>query len=209
MGTGPADSGRAPIRVRMAVLVIVAAVAMGAVLIALSSSDPHRSGTNNVPGAGEIAQLRPGQSRCQEVDVPRGTDQLAVAGMSDSGAVPALAVTLSGGTRTLAAGKTRETAPDGRPLVNLRPIPPAGLARVCVRNAGRHGIALLGISDAFGIDYYEGRQTWWEAAPALARRFGFGKAGFVGAWTFWMALALVAAALIASWRALAEAESRT
>ena len=79
---------------------------------------------------------------------------------------------------------------------------------MCVRNAGRHGIALLGISDTFGVDYYEGRQTWWDTAPALAQRFGFGKAGFVGAWTFWMALALVAGAMIASWRALARAESR-
>ena len=208
VGTGPADSGRVPTRGRKVVLAAAVGVAMGAVLITLSSSGLHRTGTNNVPGVEEVAQLRPSQSRCQEVDVPRRTDQLAVAAASDAGAVPALAVVLSVGTRALALGRTRETAPDGRPLVNLRPIPPAGPARVCVRNAGRHGIALLGISDTFGVDYYEGRQTWWDTAPALAQRFGFGKAGFVGAWTFWMALALVAGAMIASWRALALAESR-
>jgi hypothetical protein len=180
---------------------------MGAVLVVLSDSDPRRSGTNNVPSASEVGRLDSGKRKCQEVDVPAGADDVAVAGVSDSGTVPTLALTLSG-MSTTASGETRDTAPDGRPLASLHPVPPAGAARLCVRNVSRDGVVLLGISDTFGVDYYEGHETWWQVAPAVARRFAFGKAGFVGAWTFWLALALVAGAMIAGWRALAESGAR-
>lgn len=190
---------------RIAVLGIAAAVALGAVLAVLSGSDQHRSGTNNVPAAGEVAQLERGERRCQAADVPASTDQLAVAAVSGSGAVPALAVTLGSGPRPLASGRTRGIAPDGRPLADLQPAPPDGQLRVCVRNADDDVVALQGVSGTFGVDYYDGTQSWWEAAPAVAQRFGLGKTGFMGAWTFWLATALVAGALIAGWRALAEA----
>ena len=100
-------------------------------------------------------------------------------------------------------------APDGDPLASLEPVPRAGAAEVCVRNVGLGPVALLGISNVFGIDFYSrSDQSWWQALPSVARHFGFGKSGIVSAWAFWFALALVVGGLVAAWRALASPEVR-
>jgi hypothetical protein len=195
---------------RTALLGLAVAIAVGTVVLVLSGSEPRRSGTNNVPGGGEIAQLDPGDRRCQAADVPGGTGRVAVPAYSPAGEPVRLAVTVrsaAGGARSL--GSTSAVAPDGDPLAPLEPAPPSGAAEVCVRNAGAGRVALLGISNVFGVDFYpRSDQSWWQAAPAVARHFGFGKSGLVGAWALWLALALVLGAWIAAWRALASPGAR-
>jgi hypothetical protein len=192
-----------------AVLAIAVAVALAAVLVVVSGSDPRRTGTNNV-GGGEAARLGPGQHRCQPGETPGATRAVAVAAYSPGGEAVRLAVALRDDRdRLLTAGRTLDVAPNGYPLANLRPTPVAGGARVCVRNATAGTVVLLGVADTFGVDYYGDRESWWQAAPSIARHFGFGKAGFLGAWTFWLTLALIAAAWIGSWRALAGSGARS
>lgn len=195
---------------RTALLAIAVAIAVGTVLLVASGSDLRRSGTSNVPVADEVERLAPGERICQRAEIPGGTEQLAVPAATASGAPARLLVTVRNRAgRVVASGRTRGVAPDGDSLARLSPAPRAGVGRVCVTNAGRETVKLLGYSTAFGIEYYKGKpQSWWGAAPSIARHFGFGKAGFVGAWAFWAALALIAAAWIAGWRALADSGAR-
>jgi len=39
-----------------------------------------------------------------------------------------------------------------------------------------------------------GRQSWVSLAPVIARRTSYERASFVGAWTFWLLVAIMAAA---------------
>ena len=81
-------------------------------------------------------------------------------------------------------------------------------ARVCLRNGGPTKIALGGeaIPNHATIDgrdaggrirlawYRPGSESWVSLTPAVAHRFGYGKAPWQGSWTLWLAaLALVAA----------------
>lgn len=194
-------------RMRTALLGVAVVVAAGLVLLVVSGSDPRRTGTNNIQAGGETARLEPGQRRCQPAEIPGGTERIAIPAVAEVGVRTRLAVVVrnANGSR-VGAGRALAVAPDGDLLATLRPAPPAGLAEVCIVNNGRGSVALLGFASAFGIDYYGRSETWWEAAPSIARHFGFGKAGFLGAWAFWLSLALIASAWIVAWRALANPE---
>jgi hypothetical protein len=91
----------------------------------------------------------------------------------------------------------------------MAPQPDRGAAEVCVRNRGDGPVTLLGLSETVAVDFYAGRETWWQAAPSVASRFALGKADLVGPWTFWFVLALVGGSWLVAWRALADSGSRT
>lgn len=196
-------------RASIAAVAIAIAVAVCGLLVVLLDGAPRRSGTNNVAPSAESARLAPGERSCQPEDVPGGTERVAVVAAPVGGGTARFTVTLRRGRDLVAAGRAAGATVDGRFAVALRPTPPAGPALVCVRNDGRRQLALLGLSDTIAVDYYRaGDETWLQASPAVARHFGFGKAGFLGAWTLWLALVLIAAAWIGSWRALAAAGKR-
>jgi hypothetical protein len=57
------------------------------------------------------------------------------------------------------------------------------------------------------VDYYRaGSESWLELAPTVAERFGNGKSGLLGAWSFWLAMATVVAAWVCAVLAIGRQE---
>jgi hypothetical protein len=78
-----------------------------------------------------------------------------------------------------------------------------------MRNRTGERVALLGSPDGVvAVDFFSARESWWQAAPVVAERFGVGKSGLLGTWAFWLALALVVAGWAVGWRAFASAAVR-
>jgi hypothetical protein len=184
-----------------AAIVGVAVVAAACVLlVVLSGSEPRRAGTDDVAPSGVALRLAPGERACQSEVVPGDAARVAVAGAPAAGGTRAarLTVAVERAGEVVASGRPRGLTADGRLDVALASTPEPGPAELCVRNDGRQPLTLLGASELFAVDYYRaGDETWWQAAPAVARRFGLGKAGFLGSWALWLALG----AVIASWLA--------
>jgi hypothetical protein len=188
---------------RAAIVAVAVVAAACFLLVVLSGSEPRRSGTDDLAPAGVAATLAPGERACQPTSVPDDSARVALAGAPAAGGAGAarLTVTVERGGEVVARGRFAGLTADGRLDVALASTPPPGPAELCVRNAGRQPLTLLGAPEVLAVDYYRaGDESWWQVAPAVADRFGLGKAGFVGSWALWLALgAVVAAWLAAGW----------
>lgn len=174
-------------------------------LVVLSGSEPRRSGTDNIAPAGVALKLAPGQRACQAENVPDDTARVALAGAPAAGGTQAarLTVAVERDGKVVTRGRPAGLTADGRVDVALASTPPAGPADLCVRNDDRQPLTLLGAPEVFAVDYYRaGDESWWRVAPAVADRFELGKAGFLGPWALWLALAAVVAAWLAAGWAL-------
>jgi hypothetical protein len=192
---------------RASVVGVAVAAAVCALVVVLLGGEPRRSGTNNVAVAGEAVSLAPRERICQPESVPGDTARVAIAAAPQAGvaAAPRLTVEVERGGRAVASGRPDGSLTDGRLDVPLDPAPPPGAVELCVRNDGRGPLALLGQPDVLAVDYYRsGSESWLAAAPAVARHFGFGKAGLLGSWALWLALVAVVAAWLGAWLALRE-----
>jgi hypothetical protein len=60
------------------------------------------------------------------------------------------------------------------------------------------------------LDWYgERRESWWELAGTVARRFHLVKASVIGAPALWLAIAVaLGLSLVATWRIVREARAR-
>jgi len=216
------------VRVRVVLGVAVAFVAV-AVGIALSQRAPRMSGTNFVVLTGPVVSLSGGSQSCQaHTYVAPGTAavQLVVV-ESASGGVPPLSLRLRDGAGVLLARGRIAGAPHvGTVTVPLRPAVRAERrdASVCLRNESRtttvvlkgnvgprEHLALVDGRPAVGVVSLRylrpGRESWWALLPQIARRFGLGKAPFVGSWTLPLLALLLGALWIAVVRMLLRADA--
>jgi hypothetical protein len=204
-------------------LVLIAAL-VGVLLAALvflrvmSHSNYRLTGTNSV-GAPLGVALAPGEELCApHVFVPAGSGSVAPwAGGRGGGLGGPVAVRLLDGSRVVATGQSPASYPTGItrfPLARTvdRAVPDA---KVCFTNRSRAPLTFYGdyvgpgmeanaagnasASAILRLDWYTpGRRSWWDVTPWIADRFPLFKAGFMGAWTFWLALAALAALSVAA-----------
>lgn len=202
-----------------AVLVVGLVAVVATVVALLSQSAPRLAGTNNVSPRAPVAFLFPGDRLCQQSTVPADARSVVLRVPPNPERERRVRVVVgAGGDR--AVGGHRGPAPTGELMVALTGRVPAGAGELCVRNRGDGSLALLGsdidIARAaqrgvttrgkLSIAYRRaGSESWWSVAPTVAQRFARGKPGFVGAWTLWAALALMAAAVALAALAVARA----
>lgn len=206
---------------RRAVIVfgVLAALAVGAVLLVGATRKTQLAFTLGVTPGGVVTTLAPGQQACQRpIDVPKdgGFDGITVplGTFHQPGSAVEATVIAVPGRRPLARG----TLPAGYPDVGTRkveriavsPAVPAGARiAVCLRNTGTGRVAIYGNGDVATSGstlLKDGRPATADASLSFTRAsrsdlslFGVSadhaslfKAGWVGPWTFWLLAALVA-----------------
>ncbi len=180
---------------------------------------PRLAGSNNVSESQFVADIPGGGTLCQKGElVPHDAAKLQLAVGTYDLPRPQLSVnvespeglvsrgTLSGGSRQ---GSIR--IPITGPRTELTG------ARVCVRNDGKRRVSLAGepvrpVSVAAGKPqrgrirlawYRSGEESWLELAPVVVRRFGLGKAPWLGSWTLWLAAGAALASCVLAVAAMA------
>jgi hypothetical protein len=159
-------------------------------------------------------RVLPGQQACQKHErVPADSGMLHVrASTAGKAAGPLVASVIVRG-QTLAKGTSPGGFVDSTVQIPVTPEnPELSDATVCVRNAGRKPVALLGqnvVEDqaavvsgdpspphgSMRLEWFESKkQTRLAGAGDVARRYGLAKASFFGSWTMWVMLALLLAA---------------
>jgi hypothetical protein len=191
-------------------LVAAAPLAVGAALL-LTREEPRLAATNSVAPAVYVTTLEPGQRLCQphqQLPAQAAAARLFAGVYGRPG--PPMRVTVGQGARQVAAGSASGYG-DGMIRVPLRRVArgPVGDATLCVLNRGPGRLALGGRPEppsgtVVGATPLQarvyvgwlrpGRESWLDLAGTVAERAGVGKAGFMGAWTLWAALALIVAA---------------
>ena len=183
------------------------------VLATLARSDDRLAGANNVPRQQFVALVPAKATLCQRDEfVPAGTGALRL--LIGTYYRPGGSVRLS--IRSRAGGVTRGGLAPGWEQGDVR-IPVEEVRRdvraasVCLTNGGDSRIAIAGspgpresaarvsgkrARGRVHVHYlHPRRESWLQAAPRVARRFAVGKPGFMGSWTFTVALLLSLAAL--------------
>ena len=178
------------------------AVVILAVVLALSDRDLHLAGTNNVFSRFPVAELRPGDELCEQLEtVPADAAaiRLSVAPGSPSAAGP-LAVRVLRDGRTISRGE-RPSGWEGESVeVPIVPVERTLTgAQVCVANGGDAALTLLGYGvepERLGLKL-RGEQTgqqirleylraepesWWAMAGVVAHRLGVGRGELFGGW---------------------------
>jgi hypothetical protein len=189
-------------------------VVVMAALWVLTEGAPRRAGTNNVRPSGEVARLAPGREICQPEDVPSSVRSVAIWGEARGrlATPPRVEASIRAAHGWEVRGRSGSLGPDGSIRIELSHSPPAGEAQLCVSNPNPTALSLLGAvtsapSDVsrslrrsrsvgvLGVDYYrDGSESWLQLAPTVADRFSLGKAGFLGGWTLWLAMAAIGGA---------------
>ena len=204
---------------------LAAAVAAAVFLVVMADDDLRRTGTNSLVVPSHVV-VEPGEELCQPNElVPAGSRYAApwVGGAmgADGGLV---AVTISSDDRVVGRGRSPESYPTGITPIRLDRTVRDELfpATVCFRNESARTLLMYGIpappgglaaqtsdgsSHLVRLDWFgEKSQSWWSYVGAIAERFPMQKAGFLGEWSFWLALVgAVALACVAVVRVLREA----
>jgi hypothetical protein len=189
-----------------------AAVVLGLLMIVLSDSQQRLAGTNTrVQASGGTLRFAAGKRRCQRQDAPAGAASVRFYAQPFVLTGGPLDVTLFEGGRLLTKGVVLVARADVPAVAKLdrplkREVP--GL-RLCIANSGLTPIDLRGdrtspadtfintggqgTPDDVRVDFLRpGSESWWDVAPAVARRFGLEKASFFGSWTMWAVFVLIA-----------------
>jgi hypothetical protein len=189
------------------VLVAVAAVGLLAVLAAAALDDRERAFTVGLPPVRIAAELAPGERACRlDIDVPGDFSRLRLATASFRRPGPALSVSAGPGRGTVAAGY-----PDNSTVeVDVGGVAEGERIDVCVTNEGDHRVALYGSPPDTPPDHLGDPELVPEIAVTFVRdeprsmlalvpdafeRAALFRPAWVGAWTFWLLLGLVVAAV--------------
>jgi hypothetical protein len=188
---------------------LVAAALLVAFLATMGRESPPLAASNSVPLQSLVVQLGRGSNVCQSILAPRGAGvaKLFVAPL-DATQGPPMSMRLDDSGRTLrtsriGGGWTGESV--RFPFSTLTATYPA--ARICVRTKGRPEVRFTGFSNppstttrvngkhvpaVIGAEFFRpGKTDAWSLLPAIARRAGILKGSLAGAWSFWLAVALV------------------
>jgi hypothetical protein len=192
-------------RKRLATLAAVATLGVLAVLVAAVLDDRETAFTVGLPPVRIAAELQPGERICRtDIDVPAEFSRVRLFAASFGRPGPALGVT---------AGRARGTVEKGYPdnsavEASLSEVAEGERIDVCVTNEGDSRVALRGsppdtpppylgdpnlepqIGVAFLRDEPRSMAALVPAAFQHASRF---RPAWIGAWTFWVLLVMVAA----------------
>jgi hypothetical protein len=187
----------------------LAGIAIALVLL-LSARTPVAIDDNGHVSSATVVNLLPAQSVCQaERSVPRGTAALGLDAVPyDDARRGPLVATITRLSLAVASGRLERVRPGANHLVLDAPLAASGPATICVQNASAatvgvngdphvapppqaSGVRLLG---ALGLRFEKSaRESIWAQLPAIARRFSYAKAPFLGRWTMWALLGVLAA----------------
>ena len=218
------ETGRL-LRILAAAATAVLAVAL---VLVLSQSSHHRTGSNGAPPVTQVA-LPAGGELCQGGEfVPPETGRITLHPADAGGVVGPLTVTATTSDgELLGRGRVapRDYGSEASVATEFEPVETGTLeAVVCIRNEGGVDGALRGDSHPaqagaalltggpnpgpspyvrMRFDYeFPEASSWWSFAPEIAERFGLVKATFFGSWTLWVTVAaLLALALATIWYA--------
>jgi hypothetical protein len=189
------------------VLSAVAGVGVLAVLAAAALDERERAFTLGLPAVRLASELAPGESVCRrDVYVPGDFSRVQLATASFRRTGTALTVT---------AGDARGTVPAGYPdnstvEVRLGEIEEGARIDLCVTNAGDRRVGLYGSPPDTPPDHLndpelvpepglvflrDESRSMLELVPQAFERAAVFRPAWVGAWTFWVLLGLVAAGL--------------
>ena len=186
-------------------------LAVGSLVAVLSQRDTRLAASNTLVDISGVAlPIAPGGERCSREDVPEGADRVRIFTGTFKRRGQPVEVVVRRGRRTVSRGRVPGGyGDDAILLVPLRPrTPAAGVARVCVRNLGRHrlqfagnrtpggGISITRIEgrEEIRLDWLlPGRPSWAGIGSRVATRFAATKPTFVGAWTLWALCGVLAA----------------
>src|SRR3954468_3024622 len=194
---------------------IVPVLALVLLAAAFARTMAHRAerlaGSNPVKLQQPALRVDGGSRLCQGVIAPReaASAMFYVAPTGPKG--PPLAMTLSGGRRTLASSQIAGGWTGGVVRFPFRPLDASDAkATIYVRNRGSAPLAFAGLpvgaptsatvdgkpqQALVTIEFFRpGTSTWWSLLPTIAHRAGVLKGSLAGAWAFWLAVALVLAA---------------
>jgi hypothetical protein len=207
---------------------LVFAIASAAIIVALIVAGLQtiqvRTFTLREPNLEPVASVRPGHPACEGPVTARAASRgVALFGSAASGSPP-ITVRVSSASRTLATGELAHAGAGAENNVTVdHPIPAGRPVRVCVSAAG--GVfSLMGAGSQFAGVLTSGVANDTQFSLVLTRpatflgslqtafsRAATFKPSWVGAWTFWLLLALLACAMalagVAVTRALEEDEA--
>jgi hypothetical protein len=188
-------------------LVVVAALGALAVVAAAALDDRERAFTVGLPATRLAAEVPPGERACRAaIDVPAGFSRVRVVTASFGRPGPALTIT---------AGATHGEVPGGYPdnssvEANVGEVAADQRIEVCVANEGDGRVALFGsppdtppdhlndpeLRPELGITFLRGEpRSMLALVPETFERASRFRPEWIGPWTFWVLLALVAVGL--------------
>jgi hypothetical protein len=211
---------------RAAAVALAAVSAVGALVLVVSAAGDDRrlAFTLGVQATQPAAQLEPGQQACQEpIDVAEEFSSVALKTSTFGRPGPPLAVrVVDANGRTVSRGRRGGGYADGSmPIVPVRAVPERAGVAVCVRNAGRARVDLLGgapqaarastatvggrpvPADLTLVFLRRESRSALSLVPEMFERATLFHPGWVGTWTFWTLLVLVGAGVpLLMWLAL-------
>ncbi len=200
--------------------IALAVALVGFTIVQLSDSAPRRTASTNA-GTKVPVHVLGGDRVCQPHErIPHDTGFVVYQGGADAPAGPLRVVVQDSNRRQIAAGTTPAGVYGGRPLfAKIRPVVGSDLddARLCIENLGTRQVDIRGelhgtqraevprrprqYTDkvVLRLDYFTAdKKSWLAFAPEVARRSTLVKATFFGSWTFWVAMAALAALCLTS-----------
>lgn len=218
---------------RLAVATLGAVLAFGAaILLGTAASDRRATAFSlDIGNTDQVVKLFPGQSACQApIDVPAAFRSIQLSVLSSGPTTVSVAVSPAGAGgglpagRPLAAGAVNASpALTSARTVALNGVVAAGRpVAVCVDDRGPGAIGLLGsapipssgelevagqrIPHAIAMVFLRpAPPTFLSMLPTVFQRAALFKAGWIGAWTFWLLSAALLGAFALAARALAQA----
>jgi hypothetical protein len=162
---------------------LVLLIAVIAVLVLEES--PRRSGSNYVPEFGPVTELRGGDRHCQDAGlVPADTAALDLLVGTHGRPTPDLDVTVTGTNgQLLARGRLPGGQQQGRVAIPTDPVEETAPATVCIRTGPGGRTVLYGRGEHVRLAWLRpGSESRLDLLPAVAHRFGLGKANPFGDW---------------------------
>lgn len=205
-GSIPARPG-GPERGAVRALVAVAALGVLLLLVAAALDDRERAFAVGLPAVRVAAELQPGERACRtEIDVPASFSvvRLPIASFVRPG--PSLTVTAGAARGTVAGGHPDNSTVD----VRLDAVVEDERVDVCVVNDGERRVAVLGaprdappyelanstLEAELGMEFRRAEpRSMAGLVPEAFERASRFRPEWVGQWTFWTLLGLVAVAL--------------
>jgi hypothetical protein len=191
----------------IAVLGVVAVLGALSLLAAAVLDDRERAFAIGLPAVRVAAELQPGDRACRNgIDVPAGFSRVRVATASFGRSGPALTITAGGARGTVAGGYPDNSAVEAR----VGPVAEGKRITVCVSNDGDRRVALFGsppdtppyelpnstLEAALGLEFLrEEPRSMAALVPDAFERASRFRPAWVGPWTFWTLLVLVAAGI--------------
>jgi len=191
----------------VAALGTVATLGVLSLLAAAALDDRERAFTVGLPAVRIAAELQPGERVCRkDVDVPADFSRVRLITASFRRPGPALMVTAGAARGTVAGGYPDNSTVEAR----LDRVAQGERIDVCVSNDGDHRVALFGspqdtppyelgnsnLGPALGLEFLRDEPRSMAAlVPDAFERASRFRPAWVGPWTFWTLLGLVAVGL--------------